>query len=224
MSSSVVLGKKVTLMPVERKDEPFKAKHEWIMQYSPKKSIEIAFLGDSIIRRWEDNVQLFNHFFGEYTCLNMGIGSDTINTVLWRVLEGEFIGMDPKIIVILLGTNSLCELSDEDLIRGLKLLIEIIQAQCPKATILLNGIFPRNPDEVAQDYLQRIRSINKELQVDTLDYCQFLDMEDYFLQGESKVQMSIMPDGLHLSELGYSLWGQQLKKIIESIVGDVNEM
>ena len=69
------------------------------------------FLGDSIVRRWGalDYPELLANwtanFFG-WNAANFGWGADRIEHVLWRLENGELDGVQPKVIVVLAGTNN----------------------------------------------------------------------------------------------------------------------
>jgi hypothetical protein len=74
--------------------------------------IDVYFTGDSIIRRWgaTDYPDLLanwqQNFFG-WNAANFGWGADQAQNVLWRLENGELDGVNPKIVVVLAGTNNL---------------------------------------------------------------------------------------------------------------------
>ena len=102
------------------------------------------------------------------TCLPTGTGTSTAGMrptsggaliyadILWRLANGELDGVQPKVIVLLAGTNNVgnaASAGDDDakvadVTRGLKAIVDVMRAKAPKATIILMAIFPRN-DNIA---------------------------------------------------------------------------
>ncbi len=73
--------------------------------------IDIYFEGDSITRRWgaTDYPELLanwkKNFFG-WNAADFGWGADRTQNILWRLENGELDGVNPKIVVLLAGTNN----------------------------------------------------------------------------------------------------------------------
>src|SRR5881396_577363 len=84
---------------------------------------------------------------------NFGGGGDTTQNVIWRLENGELDGVNPKIIVLMIGTNNVgttVRTNDEafadDVARGVKKILDICREKAPKAVIILTAITPRNDD------------------------------------------------------------------------------
>ena len=86
--------------------------HEQLIEKARKGGIDIYFLGDSITRRWGANdypeflANWNTNFFG-WNAADFGWGADKIEHILWRLENGELDGVNPKVIVILAGTNDI---------------------------------------------------------------------------------------------------------------------
>lgn len=201
------------LKPIERQDDQHEAKHQFIMVHKDRGSLDLVLLGDSITRRWEDNQTVFDTYMGSYTSINMGIGGDTINNLLWRIQAGELDGLEPTYISLLIGTNSLPYYPDEAVVDGIKEIVTLIRGKCPRAKLIYNHLFPRNPDKDCEDYLSRILRINQVVKQWLPGDVIQLSMVATFLESKTRVSKDIMPDGLHIGERGYHMWGRQLKEI-----------
>ena len=75
--------------------------------------------------------------------------ADRTENILWRLENGELDGVNPKVIVLLAGTNNVGkEPGDDatvaDVTRGLKAIVDACRKKAPAATIVLTAIFPRN--------------------------------------------------------------------------------
>lgn len=76
--------------------------------------IDLYFLGDSITRRWGTSDKLWaesyanwkKNFWG-WNAGNFGWGADSAQNILWRIENGELEGVNPKVIVLLAGTNNI---------------------------------------------------------------------------------------------------------------------
>ena len=67
----------------------------------------LVFLGDSITQGWETTGKAaWEKHFAPRKAANYGFGGDSTQHVLWRVRNGEFDGLSPKAIVLLIGTNN----------------------------------------------------------------------------------------------------------------------
>ena len=108
--------------------------------------IDVYFVGDSIVRRWgaTDYPELLENwranFFG-WNAGDFGWGADRTQNILWRLENGELDGVNPKVIVLLAGTNNVgTEARDEaavaEIARGIKAIIDVCRRKAPKATIL----------------------------------------------------------------------------------------
>src|SRR3989454_8677798 len=97
--------------PVSRVDENSLSAHAELVDKAKKGGIDIYFVGDSIARRWgaTDYPDLLanwtQNFFG-WNAADFGWGADKTQHILWRLENGELDGVNPKIIVVLAGTNN----------------------------------------------------------------------------------------------------------------------
>src|SRR5580704_8523962 len=97
--------------PIARTDQNSLTAHAQLLEKAKRGRIDIYFEGDSITRRWgaTDYPALLanwnRNFFG-WNAADFGWGADTIQNILWRLANGELDGVNPKIIVLLAGTNN----------------------------------------------------------------------------------------------------------------------
>ncbi len=158
--------------PAPRTDANSMAAHEELLAKARSGRIDVYFVGDSIVRRWgaTDYPDLLAHwqanFFG-WNGGNFGWGADRIENILWRLENGELDGVNPKVIVVLAGTNNVgSEPGDEDKVanitRGLEAIRDVCRRKAPKATIVLTAIFPRNDNMAVMPEIDRI---NRNLKV-----------------------------------------------------------
>jgi lysophospholipase L1-like esterase len=213
---------------VERRDENSRLAHQQLLQKTKQGKIDVYFQGDSITRRWgaTDYPKFLAHWkksFHGRNAANFAWGGDTTHNILWRMRNGELDGVSPKVVVLQAGTNNLPwrgpanDRHVEDVVSGIRAIIDEFQKRVPKATIILTALFPRTQNhELApaiQQINQRIALLADGKRV------RFLDINDQLADADGRLLPGISSDGLHLEEPGYEVWARALKPILEELLG-----
>ena len=180
------------------------------------KKIDIVLCGDSITHNW-DGTRQYKETFKGHTVLNLGFGGDRTNHTLWVINNKElWKNLDPKLVVLMIGTNNTPRHSPEATIEGIRLCVEGLKKQAPNAKIVLFAIFPRG---APNNHLRvKINKINAEI-------AKFADGKRVFFENinsrlmdsEGKVDKTMRPDLLHPVTAGYVIWADALKKYITEI-------
>jgi lysophospholipase L1-like esterase len=216
--------------PVPRTDQNSITAHSQLLEKARKGGIDIYFEGDSITRRWgaTDYPEMLanwkQNFFG-WNAADFGWGADTVQNILWRLQNGELDGVNPKVIVLLAGTNNIGRTvpagGDDarvaDITRGLKAVLDVMRSRAPNATIILTGIFPRN-DNIA--VMPTINRINASLATFADGKAvRYLNINDKLADADGKLFEGMMGDGLHPTVKGYQVWADALKPIFTELLG-----
>ncbi len=99
--------KSVATTPVERPEERNQQRHAKFNEVSKEGTAEVVFLGDSITQGWEGKGKaMWEQHFAPMKAANFGIGGDRTEHVLWRLANGNFDGLKPKLVVLMIGTNN----------------------------------------------------------------------------------------------------------------------
>jgi lysophospholipase L1-like esterase len=194
-------------------------RHKGFLDIVKKGDIDVVFFGDSITDAWRtDGKGVWKDTFEPMKAANFGIGGDQTQHVLWRIQNGELDGIEPRGVVLMIGTNNLGGNSNEEIAEGIKVIVEEIQKKQPKAKILLLGIFPRGAS--AKDGNRaRIKDINSTIaKLDDGKKVKFLDIGGKFLGKDDELTKEIMPDALHLSPQGYQIWADATKSQVEEML------
>jgi (4-O-methyl)-D-glucuronate---lignin esterase len=217
--------------PVPRSDRNSQIAHQQLLAKATQGRIDIYFEGDSITRRWgaTDYPQLLENwkqnFFG-WNAADFGWGADRVENILWRLENGELDGVNPKVIVLLAGTNNVgnrlppggIDAAVEDVTKGLVRIVRRMQSKAPEAVIILMGIFPRN-DNV--DVLPVIDRINANL-AGMADgrKIRYLNINGKLADRDGKLYEGMMnADKLHPSLKGYQVWADALKPLFMELLG-----
>ncbi|MCR5623364.1 MAG: hypothetical protein K6G18_16105 [Treponema sp.] len=219
------------LQAVMRTDEHHQLKHPSILKLieddqaefkkTGQHTIQTLFFGDSITRRWEDNIELWNAYFAPFKPANFGVGADTLGNILWRMQNGELEKISPERMVFMGGTNSLKDESVGDIIDTIEEMVRIINRKLPQTKLLLLGIQPRNNDEDGFNYNARIVQVNAALKAAVEAGCfertQFADLGPLLLAPDGKLRPQLTPDGLHLNAEGYKVTGPEIARLLAQL-------
>uniref|UniRef100_Q024C3 Lipolytic enzyme, G-D-S-L family n=1 Tax=Solibacter usitatus (strain Ellin6076) TaxID=234267 RepID=Q024C3_SOLUE len=200
--------------PLARTDPNSALAHEQLLAKAKQGGIDIYFEGDSIARRWgaTDYPELLANWkrnFHGWNAADFGWGADRTQNILWRLEHGELDGVNPKIIVLLAGTNNIGEeTTAADITRGLRKVVTVLQAKAPTATIVVTGIFPRYDKPAA---LPVIDEVNRNL-------AQLAGVR--FVNINNKLDATCLNnDKLHPNLKGYQIWADALKPIFRELLG-----
>ena len=210
--------KSVATTPVERPEERNQQRHAKFNEVSKEGTAEVVFLGDSITQGWEGKGKaMWEQHFAPMKAANFGIGGDRTEHVLWRLANGNFDGLKPKLVVLMIGTNNTGHqgrdgyaCTAEQTAEGVKEILAVLEKKAPEAKVLLLGIFPRGPDA-----MDKFRVQNEATNAIVKTYADgkrvfWKDLGSVFLEKDGTLSKEIMPDLLHLNEQGYQIWAEAI--------------
>lgn len=173
----------------------------------------IVFIGDSITEGWNKKGQaMWENHFAPLGAVNFGIGGDMTQNLLWRLNYGTTGKLDPKAVVLLIGTNNLSFTKDqpETIAGGIIAVVDTLANAYPKAKILLMHVLPRGQNKESK-YRTLIDRINNIItQIESREHVTYLDISPQLLESDGSISEEIMPDYLHLSEEGYRRWAEAI--------------
>ncbi|HRJ09946.1 MAG TPA: platelet-activating factor acetylhydrolase IB subunit [Prosthecobacter sp.] len=225
----------VATTPVAEPNEAKMKRHESFNEVSKQGEATLVFLGDSITQGWEGKGKAaWEKYYASRKAANFGIGGDRTEHVLWRLENGNFDGLKPKLIVLMIGTNNtghqnrpmpeinnqIYTCSAEQTADGVELILRKLRKKAPFADILLLGIFPRG--ETPEDPMRKQNEATNVLISKLADgkTIHFMDIGKTFLQSDGTLTKEIMPDLLHLSEKGYEMWAGAIEPKIKELLGE----
>jgi lysophospholipase L1-like esterase len=214
----------------ERTDPNSRTAHRQLLEKAKKGRIDVYFVGDSITRRWgatdyPDFLANWKRNFYGWNAANFGWGGDTTPNVLWRLQNGELDKVNPKIIVVLAGTNDVGTAapgaSDEDRVatvsRGIRAILDVCRQKAPEAVIVLMGITPRNDKRDAMAVINRINE--RIARFADGKKVRYLNVNGLLADSDGVLRQGMSPDGLHLSVKGYQVWADALRPIFTELLG-----
>lgn len=215
--------------PVPRSDQNSRTAHRELLEKARTGGIDLYFIGDSIVRRWgaTDYPELLANwkanFFG-WNAGNFGWGADRTENILWRLEHGELDGVQPKVIVILAGTNNVGGQPSgddvvEDTTKGINAIVDVCRRKAPGATIVLTAIFPRNDNMAVMPAINRINENIARLADEKR--VRFLNINDRLADKDGRLVDGMMNerDKLHPTLKAYQVWADALKPILTELLG-----
>lgn len=216
--------------PVSKPQDFWAKRHQSFVDRAKQGNVDVLFVGDSITQGWEGaGRKVWEERFAKWNPVNFGIGGDRTEHVLWRMTEGnELEGIDPKVIVLMIGTNNFGSNTADEIAAGVKAIVAEFRKREPQANVLLLGVFPRSEkpgrevkaDVVpANDLHPKARQVNQQIaKLDDGKAIKYLDIGPKFLNAEGGLAKKVMPDFLHLSPEGYKIWADAIERPVSELL------
>lgn len=220
VAESPVKAQPASVKPAPRNDKWWMDRHEKMNQRVKQGNVDMVLIGDSITHGWEGAPEVWNEFFGKRNAVNLGIGGDQTQHVLWRLENGNLEGISPKLAVVMIGTNNAGSgQKPEEIVEGVKAVVETLRRKAPNTTVLVLAIFPRGAN--TKDHL---RQVNTEANAQIAKLADgkkviFLDIGPKFLDAEGNLSKEVMPDLLHLTPKSYRIWAETMEPTVAKIMG-----
>lgn len=207
-----------------REDYSWMSRTEWCERFQgnlaepAREGAQLVFMGDSITQGWTDVApDVWAQAFGPFKPLRLGIGGDRTQNLLWRMDQGELSGLNPRVLVLLIGINNVnAGDSLEAIVQGQEAVIDRIHQHLPRTHVLMLGLLPSGaaPDDPLR---ARIQGLNKRLADMKREQLSYADIGSVFLQPDGRLKAELMPDFLHPGAQGYRVFAQALAPYLASL-------
>jgi beta-glucosidase len=190
----------------------WQTRHAAFNERARQGDVDLLFIGDSITQQWETRGrEVWAKRYGERKAMNLGIGGDQTQHVLWRLDNGNIDGIEPKVAVVMIGTNNSRANSAAEIGEGIAAIVAKLRAKLPETHVLLLAIFPRGerPSEMREKLAEASKTAAERFKED--EKVHYLDIGAKFVNSDGTISREIMPDFLHLSARGYELWAEAIE-------------
>jgi len=179
-------------------------------------NITVLFIGDSITRRWQtDGLPVYTEHYIPLGAANYGVGGDSTQHVLWRIMNGEVENIQPRVCVLKIGTNNIGSFTDLEIARGITEIVNQLTSRLPSTKILLVGVLPRNnaaTTEITENINRNVSSLDNGSSI------RFLNMVDHYYRGNGQFYEELyLDDLLHLSPEGYVKWHEVMWPLFDEM-------
>ncbi|OGV37134.1 MAG: hypothetical protein A2X48_04805 [Lentisphaerae bacterium GWF2_49_21] len=188
---------------------------KWFWTQREKDQGSVVFVGDSLTGGWKDLAKAFPGL----KVANRGIGGDVSRGVLFRFQE-DVLDLNPKAIVITVGTNDLTAMEKtDDYASNLSDILSMIEKKNPALPVVLCTT-PPSANPKAPVKLSERQSLNAKIlkyaegrkNVAICDLYAVMANED----GTPKPEF-FGEDKLHLAVPGYEKWTEMIKPVFEKL-------
>lgn len=208
-------------------DNPIPHQRGWLKQCEDKiaaaqgKQIDILFVGDSITQHFDEQPDngwtlvggpVWNQHYAHRKALNLGVGSDGTQHILWRLDHENIKGFKPRVIVFMAGINDL-QFPPEDIAAGIKAVLDKLKIMYPNARIVLMAITPNAINQKNADAANEIIKTFADNQTIT-----FLDLAPAMRMPGNRGWTGLGGDHIHFTPEGYKIWATQLDHVLSKLM------
>ena len=177
----------------------------------------VLLVGGSLVKGLARYHRVWSKYFEPLCALNVGVGGDRTQHVLWRIENGE-ISLNLQVAFVHCGTNNLDRDNPAEIRDGIASIVYTIQEKKPNANIIVSGLLPR--DQEISSRRDKIKLVNQKL----MKWCRsgkvrnvhYLKPDKDWTEPDGRlVERYYFTDFLHLVEEGYEKFA---KSIYEAIV------
>jgi|GEM_PF-78616 len=184
---------------------------------------QILWLGDSITHQWSNTgKESWDKLAQSYSIINLGIGGDKIENLLWRISDLDWNSIEPKIIVVMIGTNNISHENNtpQQIYKGIIETTEKLHHLAPNSKIILFNIFPRG-DNSNNPNRKIAKSINTELEaVSWPPHVHYHTFWNELLEPDGSISSILLPDTRHLSAKGFEQWAEEVKPLFDMYISN----
>jgi platelet-activating factor acetylhydrolase IB subunit beta/gamma len=183
--------------------------------------IDVLLVGDSITMQWG---AAWPKHFGAYKTVNIGIGGDKTQNVLWRLDHGGVAGLEPRAVVLLIGNNNMFftpETGIEPAARGIKACADNLREKFPRAPLVVVKVFPAHaPGNPFYGDIKKVNAALDTLRLDADPLVHVLDLSGEMVDAEGKLAPGLFTaDNIHLTQDGgYELFARRLRPLLERLL------
>lgn len=173
----------------------------------------VVFLGDSITQGWRTLAK----DFPDKKVVNRGISGD-ITRGVWYRLRADVLDLDPKAIVLLIGTNDIgLGGNTEDVADNIKAILQAIRKYNPRLPVIVCKVMPRSDHNLHP--AERIKKLNALLEayVQSQPNMVMCDTWSLYADANGDCSKQIFPDLLHPNAVGYAKWKAALEPIFAKL-------
>jgi len=211
--------------PVQRDGDWWNNRHKTIVDRLDSNP-ELILVGNSIFHTLEeeDRKEVWTKYLDRYRTVDMGISGDRTENVIWRIENGTLEGINPKVAVVLIGTNNtdgnhyLNISTPTELAEGIYKICNLINEKLPETEILLMGILPYgyNPnhrDNINKATNKLIASFPKKN-----PKIHYINIGSKYVDENGKIKKELMPDYLHPNAEGHLIMFEALDADIQKLM------
>ncbi len=193
-----------------------------------ERPIDFVLLGTSITQGWGGDgravwspvPELWDSLFKPLNAGNFGISGDRTQNILWRIQNGNFNTIKPKVIALEVGVNNFASNSDREISGAIGSIVRTLIKKIPSVKIILFGPLPAGSDSKDPN---RIKYKEVHQDIDGLKNGKnifYLSLDKQFINPDGSLVEGLMaPDAVHLTAAGYRVWADAMIPLARKLLG-----
>jgi hypothetical protein len=198
-------------------------RHDFFIELAQQGGIELVFFGTTEAEMWwwpDRGRSVWDREFGSLDAANFGSQGTHLESLVWRMQNGELDGFDARLIVLQAGLLASADRTPEGMFAGYEDVLDEIRLRQPQAKVLLFAPLPRGGSLDAW----RQRAAEMEAQHAGLvddETVFYTDIGDRFFNGDSfngaTWSVDLANRGTQTS--AYEIWAEAMQPWIERFMG-----
>jgi beta-glucosidase len=229
----VVIGSHEAVTPATRDKDWWMPRHQEKAARVAQGNVDLLMIGDSITHSWEKSGKaVWDKYYASRNAVNLGYSGDRTQHVLWRLENGEIDNINPKLAVLMIGTNNSNgdDYTAEQIADGIKAIVCTLRTKLPETKVLILAIFPRGDAEQRKikehgatyndQWAKNDQASQMASKIADGKMVFYMDINKAFLNEEGVLTRDVMPDLLHPQEKGYAIWAEAMEPTLARLMGE----
>ena len=182
---------------------------------------QVILIGDSITEYYNKDVWAKN--YGKYDGCTYGFSGENTENILAYIDDGVLTGINPKVAILLIGTNNLGHNPTEKpewVADGIKAIVAAIHQKLPNTKVLVMGIFPRGK-QAGDGFRPKVQAVNAIVsKLDNGGDTRFIDIGTKFLLPNGDADKTLLGDWLHPTPQGEQVWADAIQPLLDEMMGN----
>jgi len=218
--SLTAIAENTATMPTSRDNPNWIKRHQAMADRIKEGHGKVLWIGDSIVQRWEGpGKPLWDRYYKHRDAVNLGIGGDRTQHVLWRLDHCNLECVSPKLAILMIGQNNGPDNTAEEIAEGVTAIVSQLRQKKPDMKILLLAITFRG--EHHNDEQVKLAKSNDILaKLDDGQHVFYMNINKIFLGPDGNVSKTVMPDFEHPNREGCRLWAESIEPKVANLLNE----
>ena len=186
-------------------------------------AVDVLLVGDSITIQWGE---AWAKNFPKIKSVNIGIGGDKTQNVLWRLDHGGVDGLRPKIVLLMIGNNNMFftpETGIDAAAEGIAMCVKNLRHKFPNAHIIVTDILPAHmPGNPFYEDIKKTNAALAERKLAEQPRIHELTLWKAFTNPDGSLKKDLFAqDAIHLTQNGgYRVYAEALKPLLTKLLNE----
>lgn len=180
----------------------------------------VLWIGDSIVERFENpGKAVWEKYYAGRDAVNLGIGGDKTEHVLWRLDHCNIDTVAPKLAIVMIGQNNGGSNTAEEIAEGVSAIVATLRQKLPNMKILVLGIFFRGK-EPNDEQIKLAKANDIISKMPDGQHIFYLNVNTIFMNSDGRIRESLMPDFEHPNAEGCRVWAEAIEPKVAELLGE----